>query len=56
MDRLNDAQRRAVFQLREIINGADEEVAVSVLETVDWDVQARHSSADYDLKCLPDSN
>ncbi|KAF9561731.1 hypothetical protein CPC08DRAFT_688673 [Agrocybe pediades] len=39
MDGLNDSQRRAIFQLREIINGADEEVAVSVLESVDWDVQ-----------------
>ncbi|KAF8954716.1 hypothetical protein BDZ97DRAFT_1927810 [Flammula alnicola] len=39
MDALDDAQRRAVLQLREITNGSDDEVAVSVLSSVDWDVQ-----------------
>lgn len=41
MDGLDDTQRRAVSQLREIIGDADEDVAVSVLNSVDWDVQVR---------------
>ncbi|KIM43637.1 hypothetical protein M413DRAFT_68581 [Hebeloma cylindrosporum] len=39
MDSLDDIQRHAVLQLRELINGADEDVAVSVLSSVEWDVQ-----------------
>ncbi|KDR79095.1 hypothetical protein GALMADRAFT_242958 [Galerina marginata CBS 339.88] len=39
MDSLDDEQRRALGQLREITNGADDEVAVSVLDSVGWDVQ-----------------
>ena len=40
MDSLDDIQRHAVLQLRELVNGADEDVAVSVLSSVEWDVQA----------------
>jgi FAS-associated factor 2 len=39
MDSLDDIQRHAVLQLRELINGADEDVAVGVLSSVEWDVQ-----------------
>jgi len=39
MDSLDDIQRNAVLQLRELINGADEDVAVGVLSSVEWDVQ-----------------
>jgi hypothetical protein len=39
MDSLDDIQRHAVLQLRELVNGADEDVAVSVLSSVEWDVQ-----------------
>lgn len=40
MDRLNNDQRRAVQQLQEISNTTDDDVAVDVLSTVDWDIQA----------------
>ncbi|KAF8154634.1 hypothetical protein B0H34DRAFT_676376 [Crassisporium funariophilum] len=39
MDALDSDQRRSLQQLREITNGADDEVAVGVLSSVDWDVQ-----------------
>ncbi|KAF8901136.1 hypothetical protein CPB84DRAFT_1679978 [Gymnopilus junonius] len=39
MDALDDNQRRALSQLREITQGTDEEVAISVLSSVGWDVQ-----------------
>lgn len=41
MSRLSAKQVEAVAQLREIIDGADEDVAISVLNSVDWDVQVR---------------
>ena len=41
MDSLDADQRRALSQLREITEGTDEEVAMSVLSSVGWDVQVR---------------
>ena len=38
-DALSPAQRTALSQLQALTNGGDEEVAVGVLESVDWDVQ-----------------
>jgi UBA-like domain len=39
MDGLTPDQVAAVAQLRELTNGSDEEVAVNVLRSVDWDVE-----------------
>ncbi|KAJ3492833.1 hypothetical protein NLJ89_g11154 [Agrocybe chaxingu] len=39
MDDLDNDQRAALQQLREITNGADDDVAIGVLSSVDWDVQ-----------------
>lgn len=39
MDGLNDDQRYALSQLRELTNGGDDEAAVHILESVSWDVQ-----------------
>lgn len=39
MDDLTPEQVAAVAQLRELTNGSDEEVAVNVLRSVDWDVE-----------------
>lgn len=39
MDSLNDDQRYALSQLRELTNGGDDEAAIIVLESVGWDVQ-----------------
>ncbi|KAH6904324.1 hypothetical protein BKA70DRAFT_1297914 [Coprinopsis sp. MPI-PUGE-AT-0042] len=39
MDDLTTEQVAAVAQLRELTNGSDEEVAVNVLRSVDWDVE-----------------
>ncbi|KAL0568402.1 UBX domain-containing protein 10 [Marasmius crinis-equi] len=39
MDELTDDQRAALTQFREMTNGGDDEVAISMLQSVDWDVQ-----------------
>jgi len=39
MDDLSIEQRRALQQLREITNGDDDDFAIGVLSSVDWDVQ-----------------
>lgn len=39
MDGLDDEQRRAVHLLQEISNTTDDDVAVGVLSSVDWDIQ-----------------
>jgi hypothetical protein len=39
MDNLTDDQRQALNQLRTLTDGADDEVSVNVLSSVDWDVQ-----------------
>ncbi|KAF9004662.1 hypothetical protein BDQ17DRAFT_1241175 [Cyathus striatus] len=39
MDDLTSQQQAALTQLRELTNGGDDDVAVSVLRSVDWDVQ-----------------
>ncbi|KAJ6567659.1 hypothetical protein DFH09DRAFT_1261410 [Mycena vulgaris] len=39
MSTLSASQQAAVSQLRDLTNGGDDEVAVSMLESVDWDVQ-----------------
>ncbi|KAK7023784.1 UBX domain-containing protein [Favolaschia claudopus] len=36
---LNPSQSAALAQLRDLTNGGDDDVAVSMLESVDWDVQ-----------------
>jgi hypothetical protein len=41
MDYLSTEQQQALAQLREIINGADDDVAIGVLSSVDWDVHVR---------------
>ena len=41
MDSLNDDQRYAVSQLRELTNGGDDDAAISILNSVGWDVQVR---------------
>lgn len=41
MDYLSTEQQQALSQLREIINGADDDVAIGVLSSVDWDVPVR---------------
>ena len=41
MDNLTSEQSDALAQLRAITNGADDEVTVSVLQSVDWDLQVR---------------
>ena len=38
-DALSPTQRTALGQLQALTNGGDPEVAVGVLESVDWDVQ-----------------
>ena len=43
MDGLDDDQRRAVQLLQEISNTTDDDVAVAVLSSVDWDIQVRKS-------------
>ncbi|PFH48584.1 hypothetical protein AMATHDRAFT_5669 [Amanita thiersii Skay4041] len=39
MDALNDDQRYALSQLRELTNGGDDDAAINILESVGWDVQ-----------------
>ena len=39
MDGLDSKQRQALLQLRELTDGADDEVSISMLSIVDWDVQ-----------------
>lgn len=41
MDTLSASQREALSQLQALTNGGDAEVAISVLQSVDWDVQVR---------------
>ena len=41
MDELDDEQRRAVHLLQEISNTTDDDVAVGVLSSVDWDIQVQ---------------
>ncbi|KAF8193029.1 hypothetical protein BJ912DRAFT_1021722 [Pholiota molesta] len=38
MDALDDDQKLTVFQLQELTNGSDDDAAISVLASVDWDV------------------
>ena len=40
-DALSETQRQALEQLQALTNGGDVEVARSVLQSVDWDVQVR---------------
>lgn len=46
MDGLDDEQRRAVHLLQEISNTTDDDVAVGVLSSVDWDIQVTFPSFD----------
>ena len=44
MEGLDDEQRRAVHLLQEISNTTDDDVAVGVLSSVDWDIQVTNKS------------
>lgn len=39
MSQLDAHQRQALAQLQDLTNGGDDEVAISVLDSVGWDVQ-----------------
>ncbi|KAJ6466984.1 hypothetical protein C8R45DRAFT_1079465 [Mycena sanguinolenta] len=39
MSTLSETQQAAVAQLRDLTNGGEDDVAISILESVDWDVQ-----------------
>ena len=39
MDELTDEQRVALSQFKDMTNGGDDDVAISMLQSVDWDVQ-----------------
>jgi hypothetical protein len=39
MDTLEPNQLEALNQLRDLTNGGDDDVAIGVLSSVDWDVQ-----------------
>lgn len=41
IESLTSVQRQSLDQLRELTNGADDEVSMGVLRTVEWDVQVR---------------
>ena len=51
MDYLSTEQQQALAQLREIINGADDDVAIGVLSSVDWDVPVRSFFFLFNLLC-----
>lgn len=53
MDELDSRQQQALLQLRELTNGADDDVSISVLSTVDWDVQVYMSQLAYTTFILP---
>ncbi len=46
MDDLDSKQRQALLQLRELTDGADDEVSISMLSIVDWDVQVTNFGGD----------
>lgn len=41
---LTDSQRQALDQLRELTNGANDESSISILQSVDWNVQVNYSA------------
>jgi hypothetical protein len=43
LDALSPSQREALRQLQALTNGGEAEVAIAILESVDWDVQVSHS-------------
>jgi FAS-associated factor 2 len=43
MSYLDARQRHALAQLQDLTNGGDDDVAISVLDSVGWDVQVRQS-------------
>lgn len=43
MSHLDAGQRRTLAQLQDLTNGSDDDVAISVLDSVGWDVQVRHT-------------
>lgn len=45
MSNLNDTQRRALDQLRELTNGGSDEISISVLQSVDWNVEVSNYPA-----------
>jgi hypothetical protein len=42
MDHLTEEQKVALEQLQSITNSSDDDVTVSVLQSVDWDVQVNY--------------
>jgi FAS-associated factor 2 len=47
MSLLDANQRHALAQLQDLTNGGDDEVAISVLDSVGWDVQVCLSPLSY---------
>lgn len=47
MAHLTASQNQALAQLRDLTNGGDDDVAVSVLSSVEWDVQVSTEIRDY---------
>jgi FAS-associated factor 2 len=47
MSNLTDSQRRALDQLRELTNGASDDVSIDVLQSVDWNVEVNSKNAEY---------
>lgn len=45
MDALTDAEKETLSQLQAITNGADEDIQISLLQSVDWDLQVSASIA-----------
>jgi hypothetical protein len=46
MSHLDARQSQALAQLRDLTNGGDDDVAISVLDSVGWDVQVGFCSSD----------
>ena len=47
VDTLSPSQRRSLDQLQVLTDGGDPEVAISVLDSVGWDVQVSYSVVQY---------
>ncbi len=56
MDGLNDDERYALSQLRELTNGGDDEAAINILESVGWNVQVGLKKPCVDLFNLDSSS
>lgn len=50
-DALSPTQRQALDQLQALTNGGDVDVAISMLESVGWDVQVSFSFLSHSSEC-----